>query len=105
MSITRDDYRNTTHWFAVALICLSLVMVALAIYPLTNPEDEGGLARSLLLRSATMMVGGLWLLLNIVLLDYLTPGQNLRDIASDTKAIAAVFCSYILSLGFIFMYS
>ena len=95
--------------FIVWLIIASAVGVGLvfanALYPWLSPEDSAGLARSLLLRVATMLVGFLFLSLALISLDEITPGDWLADIEKSPIAESILVAALVFGLAIIFIYS
>ena len=94
-----------TVWAVIAAIAALGVVGSLYLYPAVSPEDSEGLARSLILRIATMFVGFVFLLLALIATDVVTPGDWLAGIHESPTAQAIVIASLIAGLSLIFIYS
>jgi hypothetical protein len=59
----------------------------------------------LLLRTATMLFGLIFLTLGLVVIDLITPSDYLDQVGSDALSCAMVCSAIMLSLALIFIYS
>jgi uncharacterized membrane protein YjfL (UPF0719 family) len=92
-------------WSAIALVAAFGIAGGLLLYPVVTPEDDAGLARSLILRISTMFVGFIFLLAAVLAFDRVTPNDWLSDIEKHPMAEAVVVATLMLSLALIFIYS
>lgn len=92
-------------WCFIALIAFLCVAGGLGLYPVLSPEDPSGLARSLVLRVSTMLIGFAFLLLTLIAFDFVTPSDWFLDIEKHPMAVAVTVAALILALALIFIYS
>ena len=92
-------------WGCLALVAFVGVVGGLYTYPALSPEDSEGLARSLVLRVSTMLVGFIFLVLALIATDTVTPGDWLADIEKHPIAEAILVSALVFGLSLIFIYS
>lgn len=92
-------------WAFIAVIACMGVIGGLLLYPTYTPEDDAGLARSLILRVSTMLVGFIFVSLALLAFNRVTPSDWFIDIEKNPMAAAIVVATLTLSLALIFIYS
>ena len=92
-------------WMFIAVVAMLGVVGGLLLYPIVTPEDDTGLARSLILRVSTMLIGFMFVSLALLAFDRITPSDWFADIEKHPMAESIVVSTLMLSLALIFIYS